>query len=498
MKGNLIFLFFIINSLICSNAENRKDSITYNIEMSITSSKGNYTPFWLISNKFGMSSISNNNGYLRTGLQYYKEINKNWDINAGLQIAGGYKMTNNLWIHQAFADISWKNITVSIGSKERDGFPLQKNCSLTTGWMTEGINIRPIPQIRCEIPNFLSIPGLKDWLAFKGHIAYGKFMDSKWQENYTKSEKTYTKGSLYHSKSLLLKLGNKNKYPIDFEFGIVMATQFGGKRYKKKSDGSSELTMIMPNDFGAFWSAFFPMKGGSDTSESEQYNVEGNMLGSWNFAINYYLRDWTFRIHFDHFFEDHSQMFWEYGRWKDGQLGFEVTPPKNSWISNATFELISTKDQTGPIQYEENWGSFDGMQTSGNDNYYNHGIYNAWQHYGLAIGNPLLLGPIYNKDGSISFKSNRMKAFHIGLKGEPTNQIIWRILLTNSRYWGTYSNPLNEIKKQFYSLFEIAYSPYNLKNWTFIASGAADKGNYTGNSFGVTITIRKIGILWKK
>ena len=71
------------------------------------------------------------------------------------------------------------------------------------------------------------------------------------------------------------------------------------------------------------------MSGGSDTPWGDQVNVEGNHLGSWNFAINYYLKDWKFRAYLEHFFDDHSQMFWQYGRWKDGQIGIEITLPKN-------------------------------------------------------------------------------------------------------------------------------------------------------------------------
>lgn len=37
---------------------------------------------------------------------------------------------------------------------------------------------------------------------------------------------------MYHSKSLMFRLGNKEKLPLEFEFGLFMATQFGGDQYK--------------------------------------------------------------------------------------------------------------------------------------------------------------------------------------------------------------------------------------------------------------------------
>lgn len=86
----------------------------------------------------------------------------------------------------------------------------------------------------------------------------------------------------------MLRLGNKEKLPLEFEFGLLMAAQFGGDQYLKLEDGSTEKVLDMPDNLKAYWKAFFPQAGGSDTPEGEQVNVEGNMLGSWNFALNYY------------------------------------------------------------------------------------------------------------------------------------------------------------------------------------------------------------------
>lgn len=44
-------------------------------------------------------------------------------------------------------------------------------------------------------------------------------------------------------------------------------------------------------------------------------------------------------------------------------------------------------------------------QISAKDNYYNHYLYQGWQHWGMGIGNPLLPGPIYNKNGQITLSA---------------------------------------------------------------------------------------------
>ena len=343
-------------------AQQPEQTLIYRAEAAVTVSDGDYAPLWLTANRYGMTSNESKNAYLRAGIAWNKTLKHDWRIAAGLDLAGGKNLTSNFWLQQAYADISWKKLTLSLGSKERSGFPLEKNEQLTSGWMVEGPNARPVPQIRAEIRDYLDIPGLGHWLALKGHLAYGWFTDGSWQEDFAGTNQLYAKKIKYHSKSLMFRLGNREKLPLEFEFGLLMATQFGGDQYRKLADGSSEQTIDMPDGLKSCWKAFFPAAGGEDAPEGEQVNVEGNMLGSWNFALNYYCGDWTIKAQLEHYFEDHSQMFWEYGRWKDGQLGIEITPPKNQWITSVLWEGLSTKDSSGPILYDGFWGSFSGRQ----------------------------------------------------------------------------------------------------------------------------------------
>lgn len=220
------------------------------------------------------------------------------------------------------------------------------------------------------------------------------------------------------------------------------------------------------------------------------------MLGSWNFALNYYLGQWKFRAYLEHYFEDTSQMFWEYGRWKDGEIGLEITFPKNRWITSAVWEGLCTKDQAGPLLFDSFWGQFPEYQISADDNYYNHYIYGAWQHQGMGMGNPLLPGPVYNADHSISFRSNRVRAHHLGISGQPSSEWGYRMLISFARHWGTYGNPLDQQRKQFNSLYEATYTPKWAKGWSASAALGLDRGNYLGNSTGGMLTIRKTGVIF--
>lgn len=494
MKFRLLLLLSLCSGPLY--AQTKASSLTYRVELGATAGSGTYAPLWFTSNRYGLSSTHPNSSYLLGGIAYDKHFTHGWHIEAGLDLAGGIHQAQDVWIHQIYTDFSWKKLTLSLGSREREGFPLSKNTALSSGMMVEGPNAQPIPQIRAEIKEYLNIPGTKGWLAFKGHLAYGWMVENGWQKDFVQPGQHFVDDVLYHSKSLMLRFGNKEKFPLEFEAGILMATQFGGNQYLKLADGSAEKTIDMPNNLKAYWKAFLPQSGGSETPEGEQVNVEGNMLGSWNFALNYYLGEWKLRAYLEHYFEDHSQMFWEYGRWKDGQLGLEITFPRNRWISSAVWESLSTKDQTGALQYDSFWGQFPEYQISANDNYYNHYIYGAWQYLGMGMGNPLLPGPAYNESHEITFRSNRVRAQHLGFSGNPSPEWSYRVLLSFARHWGTYNNPLDELRKQFSSLYEATYTPSWAKGWSASLALGLDRGNYLGNSTGGMLTLKKTGIIF--
>ena len=114
----------------------------------------------------------------------------------------------------------------------------------------------------------------------------------------------------------------------------------------------------------------------------------------------------------------------------------------------------------------------------------------------MAMGNPLLTSPAYNEDGSITFKSNRVRSNHLGLTGDPTEEWNWRVLASFTRHWGTYATPLDRQRKQFSSLWEVTYQPKRIEGWRFSVALGLDRGNYRpGNTAGGMITIRKTGLL---
>lgn len=486
--------------------------MNYSLETGIELSGGDHSPFWLTANKFGLSSIKNNHGYLRAGIFRPYEQDKKFSYAFGVELAGAYNFTSNFIIQQAYIDLKYRTIELSIGSRERD--TEFKNQMLSSGGMTFSRNARPIPQVRIGIPEYLIIPRTKEMLAIKGYIAYGGFTDSNWQKDFAAPDTRYNKNVLYHSKSFYVKIGNEDKKPLVFEGGIETAAQFGGRCYNVPG---YEPYLDMPNRFKDFLTIF--AFSGSDATDGAYSNAYGNHLGSWHASFSYKFPKWKIKAYYEHFFEDHSMIIDEYAwkdyvdgnngfwgwlvppiipsgyYWKDGLYGLEVTFPENRFIETLVYEYLGTREQSGPVYHDHTPEIPD--QLGGRDNYYNHGIYTGWQHWGMGVGNPLLTSPIYNSDGEIIFKNNRVKAHHIGISGKPTNEIGYRVLFSHTRGWGTYSNPFLDVKKNSSMLLEATYTPGKLKGWQITGSFAFDHGKLMGNNTGGMLLIRKTGLFGK-
>ncbi len=497
-----MYRYLLLLSFLCLSAvpvwSMSADSVPagwgYAVEAGGTAGGGSYAPLWFTANRQGLSSVEPASGYLRAGVSWRRELNHGWHAGAGLDLAGAWHATSAFVVQQAYADVGWRWGNLSIGSKER--WPELKDPELSSGAMVEGGNARPVPQVRLEIPEYVTVPGTKGWFALKGHIAYGRFTDDRWQRDFAAAGTNYLTDVLYHSKAIYFRVGNRRRFPLELDFGLHMASQFGGKVWAYDGDRHARLLYDLPSGVSDALSMIIPSAGGSDTPSGEQVNVYGNHVGSWNVAFTAYPTEgWRVRLYYEHLFEDHSQMFFQYGRWRDGHIGVQVDFPRNPWLSTLVWEGLGTKDQSGPILYDGYAGAMPEYQVSANDDYYNNGLYLGWQHWGMGMGNPLLPGPLYNRNGVITFRSNRVLAQHVGLRGRPVPDWSWRVLMSYARHWGTYRNPLDDVRHEFNFLWEVDWHPSRWLGWSVAAALGVDRGNYLGNNTGFRLTLRKSGVL---
>ena len=105
-------------------------------------------------------------------------------------------------------------------------------------------------------------------------------------------------------------------------------------------------------------------------------------------------------------------------------------------------------------------------------------FYDSYSHYGMTPGNPLIISPIYNKDGYTSYRDNRIKAWQLGVKGEITDRLSYVVKGTYREGWGTYNVPLATKHHSFDAMLQANYA---LGHWQFSGAYAFDKGNIYGD-----------------
>ena len=133
--------------------------------------------------------------------------------------------------------------------------------------------------------------------------------------------------------------------------GLRVDCQFGGEAWnlsQRKDDTTYvDLSYVnLNNGLKNYWNAL--TFGGSDPNDGDFKNTEGNHVGSWHGCLSYRGKGWNVKGYFEHQFDDHSQLFWQYG-WKDMKWGIEAQLPKNpffaffSCITNSALSPLKTK-----------------------------------------------------------------------------------------------------------------------------------------------------------
>lgn len=473
------------------------EDVQYGGSLRGTFGGGDNAPFWFTSNRYGLGPVGNNTVQARAYIKRDAETDSlmAWRLGYGADIAAGYGGESYFNVQQLYADVQWKMLRLSVGQKER---PSElKNAELSTGGMTLGINARPVPQVRLEMPDFWTVPGTRGLFSFKAHIAYGMYTDNAWQRQWAEgTTNLYTKNSLFHSKALLLRVGNEKKFPLMLTGGLEMACQFGGRGYNQVGYRGEQIEQDVKLG-GNILKAFFP--SGGDINDDDFSNASGNHLGSWHLRLDWKDKRWSVAAYMDHFFEDHSQMFWQYGFWKDMLLGLEVNLPCNRYLSTVVYEHLGTKHQSGPIYHDAT--AENPMQISANDTYYRHHNYGAWQHGGFVMGNPLIPSPMYNaylgSPGMLSINFSRVNAHHVGLKGNPSRYFSWRALYTYEKNLGSYDKPTMDPLEGHFLLLEATYAPKKLRGLSFSAAYGHNHGSLLGRSNGMMLTVAWDGWIYK-
>ena len=499
---------FSVQRRSTADYDTQNRNLVYGFESVGTLGNGSYAPFWFTSNRQGLSSENRNSGLMHFSALGDISLQNNFDVDYGLDFGVGAGMHSTWTIHQLYIDLNYKWIGLEMGMKERWGE--LKNRTLSTGGLTWSGNSQPIPQLRAGIPDFVRIPILGRWFSVKGHISYGRLTDDKWRKSQAESAgdgNKYTDALLFHSKALFIKCGDKDRFPLDATIGLEMYSVFGGTLHNRMLYTDEILEEYkLPSGPNAYMTAFLPFN-----KVGEQGKENGNILGSWHLSLDYHGNEWGVRAYYEHFFEDHSSMigveykndlegkkgFIDYGfkrNWLDGIWGVEVNLNESSPVRNVVFEVLNTRGQCGPICNAPLYPIVEGVD--GCDGMYNHDLYDSYSMSGYAIGSPILVSPVYNKDYNQRFRSNRVLSYHLGVDGGFGAKWEYRALFTHTTHWGTYEDPLNEIQKITSCLLEGLYRLGDAYSWKIGLSLGLDfnDGDLLGNNTGIMVTLSK---LWK-
>ena len=507
MKRIIFHILLILTTALPAQAQERElEKLRYGLEGGVIVSGGNHAPFWLASNRHGLTSLENNSAYITAGVFRDFDSKRGFTWAYGAEIAVAWNHTSPFYIQQLYADVKYHCWELSIGSKER--WSENKNRTLSGGGLTFSPNARPIPQIRFGINEYTTVQWLfNGWVQVKGHMSYGRHTDDNFQRTHMENARQgsrYVEDVLFHEKTAFVKIGNPVVFPLSVEMGLEMYSQFGGRVWEKSSDGDI-IRYELPRSYKEYLKAFLPMAGGNDATEMEQTNINGNVLGSWHIAFIYETADWRIKAYHEHYYEDHSGLLgfdYHYNRegkrrlvtylpWRDGLFGVELTVPKNRIINNVVYEFLTSRDQGGPI-LQNPAGDMTG-QAGGKDWYYNHTYYQSWQHWGMGICNPHTLSPLYNKEANLTMPYQRIRSHHIGFDGTPCDGINYRIMASHTRHWGSYEDPLPSPLNQLSTMGEVTFTPRKMNGWTFTAAIAYDHSKLIGNNFGAMLTIGKSG-----
>lgn len=478
--------------------------VSYEASVWGNAGSGDFAPYYIASNNHGILSQTNN-ALLRLGAWRDMDMTKRFSYGYGVSFVTGYgsgtgyerynPVTNEFysheerpssaWLQQLYGEIKYRGVFMTVGLKEQTSKML--NTGLSSGDLVESGNARPIPEVRAGFNDFQDIPFTNGWVQIDGEISYGKFTDNNYMRNhYNYYNYHLTTGSWYTYKQAYFRTKPSERFSVTI--GAQAAGVFGGTtvtyRHGKLVDSYKH-----PDKLGEFFEMFIPR------NTSEEGFVLGNHLGSWDFMVRYRFKN-------DDELKGYFQWLWEDGsgigklNGYDGLWGIEYKSSRKGIVNGAVVEYLDFTNQSGPMHWDPD--DFPGTtitdRAEGGDNYYNNSFYNSYANYGMSIGTPFLRAPIYNCDGYPAFVCTRVRGVHIGLSGNITSPLEYRVLFSYRKGWGTGLVPLTGALDDTSVSVDATYRVPSVSGLSIKAQVALDNGSMYGDNIGGLVTVSYNGI----
>ena len=488
--------------LLCSLSAAYAGSHDVFLRASLTTAMGNgeIAPSYVIYNRQG-TLTSPSAALARVGAEYSLNASSHFSLSAGADVICGYtpgtryaligasstKSLKNapLWLQQCYATAQWRNVYLTLGLKERESVFV--NQGLSSGDLCFSGNARPMPGVTMGFADFCDIPLTNGWVQICGELSFAKATHKKWmEERYNYRNYFITTGEVVNYKYLHFRTNPSQ--PFSLTIGMQAACQIGGTR---REFAKGVLVKEDSQKVGAkeLFKALIPGSGGNQDGDQAYY--EGNHLGTWDVMGTIALASGNaLRLYYQSPWEDGSGIGKLNGF--DGLYGVEYTSAHNGLIEGAVIEYIDLMNQSGPMHWAP--ADFENNpilgQATGADDYYNNYFYCGYQHYGMALGSPLIRSAIYSTDGYLRITDNRLRGFHAAITGHLTPDVQYWLKAGYRRSLGTPFVPLLEPRSTTSVSVEARYEfADRLQGLSVHGQVAGDFGKLLGDNFGVMVKI---------
>lgn len=481
-------------------------AIEYSATLNALASSGDFAPYMIGSWNYGRTVAKNQ---LSLDLEAHRDfdLSKRFSWSAALEFMTGYSHkalydrydeASGEWtthrvgpapihLQQLYAEVKFRGVFLSAGLKNQHSILV--NDTLSSGDLIQSTNARPIAMVNIGFVDFQDIPFTRGWVQIEGRIGYGKFADNDYlRHQYNHYNFHLATGVLYTYKRAYFRTKPSERFSVTI--GTQVAGQFGGttKFYK---DGKLHSTVDNPQKLKTFWQMFIP---GLDNGDGF---VEGSHLGSWDLRARYrFSGGGELSGYFSWFWEDGSSMA-KRNKW-DGLWGLEWRNPQGKWLTGAVVEYIDFRDQSGPIHWApgDRPGTDISSEATGSDRYFNNSSFNAHANFGMAIGSPFVLSPVYNRDGFPQFAQTISRGFHAAARGNISPELGWQAKLS---YQAARGNGDNGWFKTLHNTSASVEASWNarrlLEGLSMSAIAAFDAGSLRGDNFGAMLSVKYSGSL---
>ena len=490
-------LFFAATILKAQDTSNTH--ITYDLTTEVAVGTGDYTAYQLVTNRHHTLGTRQNTAYMRGAVNIEHSLSKDWTLSGAVDAIASVHADHKAYLQQCYANLSYQQFFLEVGAREQQ--QVIRDEELSIGSFAKGTNAKPFAQIHLGTNGFWTVPFTNGWLELNFDGGYGKFLDSNYRHDAFYNGDTNASGHnvnnkyatdiLYHQKHLFFKINFCEQF--FFIGGIEHVVQFGGTKYGFDKDDVF-ISKSKSTNLKSYLDIILPL-GDKDYFENDAMEdwIYGNHLGEMTVQLGWNInKDHLLQVYYDDIFEDGSGMRKSNG-W-DGTYGLQYNNKAagRQYIRGVVLEYFQSTNQSGPLHYDrgdypEPIRSEITDKVTGNDEYYNHNCYDSYTHYGMTPGIALITSPIYNKDSYTAFRDNRVKAWHMGLKGELTPKLSYLVKGSYREGWGTYHVFL---ANKHHSFDAMVQGTYTTGPWQFSGACAFDKGNIYGD--GTTFDI-KIG-----